>query len=79
MNGWCKFVEENDNGAIIEYSLGADNRCTGKLKWDKDTQQITILRLATNATATLTDHFICVVRSRIRRGFELNRLYYLAV
>ena len=78
MNGWCKFIKENDNEVNIEYSLGADNRCTGKLKWDKATKQVTILRLADNSTTVLTSHFVCVVRGRIRRGFELNRLYYLA-
>lgn len=79
MNGWCKFIAGDSNEQIIEYSLGENNNCGGKLIWNKDTQEITIMSLADGATSALTNHFICVIRGRIRRGFEFNRLYYLAV
>ena len=79
MNGWCKFTEENSDKVIIEYSLGANNSCDGKLSWSKSTQEITVMCLSNGATSMFTRHFICAVRGRIRRGFEFNRLYYLAV
>lgn len=79
MNGWCKFIATNSDEQIIEYSLSEPAACDGKLSWNKFAGQITITRLADGASRALTNQFICAVRGRIRRGFEFNRLYYLAV
>ena len=79
MNGWCKFVNEDEQKIIVRYSLEENNTCDGELTLDKKTQEIEILRLASGATIALTNHFICSVRGRIRSGFEFNKLYYLAV
>ena len=79
MNGWCKFVLEDDKKIIVRYSLEENNTCDGELSLDKKTQEMKILHLSGGATITLTNHFICSVCGKIRRGFELNKLYYLAV
>ena len=79
MNGWCKFTAESPNGLVILYSLEENRSCDGMLFFDKDTKELSITRLSRGATTDLTKHFICAVRGRIRRGFELNKIYYLAV
>ena len=79
MNGWCKFIINAEQKIIVCYSLEENNTCDGELSLDQKTQEIKILRLASGATTALTNHFICSVRGRIRRGFELNKLYYLCV
>lgn len=79
MNGWCKFVTKDEQKIIVRYSLEENNTCDGELSLDQKTQEIKILHLASGATIASTNHFICSVRGRIRRGFELNKLYYLGV
>ena len=79
MNGWCKFTAEDENGLVILYSLESNQSCDGMLFFDKDTDEIVVTALSRGATLKLTEHFICSVRGRMRRGFELNKLYYLAV
>ena len=79
MNGWCRFISEDAQKIGIRYSLGNEPECDGELTFNKTTLEIQIMRLSNGATAPLTNHFICSVRGKIRRGFELNKLYYLAV
>lgn len=79
MNGWCKFTFEDEKKVTIKYSLEENRNCDGELSFDKATREIQILKLSESATADLTNHFICVIRGRMRRGFELNKVYYLAV
>lgn len=79
MNGWCKFITDDKQKIIVNYSLEDNDACDGELSFDKNTQEIKVLHLSNGATIALTNHFICSLRGRIRRGFELNKLYYLAV
>lgn len=79
MNGWCKFVVEDEQKIIVRYSLEENKTCDGELILDKTTQEMEISRLSHGATTALTKHFICSVRGIIRRGFELDNVYYIAV
>lgn len=79
MNGWCKFTFENERSVTINYSLEDNQDCDGKLTFNKDNQEIKISKLSRGATAKQTNNFICSVRGRIRRGFDMNKLYYLAI
>ena len=79
MNGWCKFTAEDADGLVILYSLENNQSCDGMLFFDKNTKEVSITALSRGATEELTKHFICAVRGRIRRGYELKKLYYLAV
>ncbi len=79
MNGWCKFTAEDEGGLVIIYSLEDNSSCDGMLFFDKDTKELSIIALSRGATEELTKHFMCSVRGRMRRGYELNKLYYLAV
>ena len=79
MNGWCVFVSEKAQVLTIGYSLEENTACDGRLAFDKDTQEMTVLKLSHSATKVQTEQFICSVRGRIRRGFEFNKRYYLPV
>ena len=79
MNGWCKFTSEDIGGLVILYSLEENQRLDGMLFFDKETQKLSIMALSHGATVELTNQFICSVRGKIRRGFELNKVYYLAI
>ena len=79
MNGWCKFLSEDENLIKIAYSLEKNNSCDGELIYSKDTKEIAVAKLATNAGDVLTKAFICGLRGRMRRGFKFDKIYYIAM
>lgn len=76
MNGFCRFLREDGRRILIGYGV-EDKECAGRLSYDKATREFEILELS--GTENQTRHLICALRSRLRLGYELNKLYYLAV
>lgn len=79
MNGWCKLIENINGVMTIGYSLEESKDCDGRLLFDVKTKETKISKLASGASEILTKHFICPLRSKIRKGLTLDKLYYVAV
>jgi len=77
MYGWCKVLRDTDKEMIISYSFGKNETCDGELILNKNTNEIRISKLSEGASTTLTKYFICPLRSRIRKGMELQKKYMI--
>lgn len=78
MNGWCKFKIDNEKETILGYSFGDNRTCDGEMRLDKATKELKVLRSSEGETVGLVKQFYCLARGKIRSGFELDKLYYLA-
>jgi len=79
VNGWCKLIDNINGVMTIGYSLEENKDCDGRILFNPDTKEMQISKLANGASEILTKHFICPLRSKIRKGLTLNKLYYVAV
>ena len=76
--GWCQLKEDTDVCMLIGYSLNNNQNCDGELIYDKSSQQVTIKKLSEGSSEYWTKHFIGPLRSRIRKGMELQKKYMVA-
>ena len=73
--GWCELKSETKENLNISYSPDNNPDCDGLLVYNKITQLVKIEKLSEGASEYWTKHFICPLRSRIRKGMELNKRY----
>lgn len=79
MYGWYKLEDDTKYKMIIAYSWEKDKSCDGRLIFNKQTEEMKVEKMSVSADEFATSYFICPLRSRIRKGMELDRRYIVAI
>ena len=78
MVSWYKLIDETVDKMTIAYSLEENQNCDGVLIFDKNTQEMSVVKATSGKYAGLVKHYIGTVRSRIRKGMEVGKKYMVA-